>query len=218
MKTLQILVADDHELIRAGLKTQLEEHADWKVCGEADDGRAAVELAGKLKPDVVVLDISMPELNGIEAARQIRKACPKTEILILTMHESEGLVRDALAAGARGFILKTDATRLLVSAVEALAQHKPFLTGKASALVLDGYLDPDRAERETEMERSRLSPREREVVQLLAEARTSKEAAAKLGVSVKTVDAHRANVMRKLNLHSVAELVRYAIREKLIEA
>ena len=217
MKPLKILIADDHELIRDGLKARLEKHEGWKVCGEAVNGRQAVEMARTLTPDVAVLDISMPELNGIEATRQIRKACPKTEVLILTMQESEGLVRDVLAAGARGFVLKTDTSRLLVAAVEALAQGKPFFTGKVSELVLGGFLDPDRAARAGGDEASRLSPREREIAQLLAEAKTNKEVAAQLGVSVKTIDAHRANIMRKLNLHSVAELVRYAIREKLIE-
>ena len=214
MKPLKILIADDHELIRDGLKARLEKHEGWEVCGEAVNGRQAVELARTLQPDVVVLDISMPELNGIEATRQICKACPKTGVLILTMQESEGLVREVLAAGARGFVLKTDTARLLVSAIEALAAGKPFFTGKVSEMVLGGFLDPDRVAAEAG---SRLSPREREIAQLLAEARTNKEIAVKLGVSVKTIDAHRANIMRKLNLHSVAELVRYAIREGLIE-
>jgi DNA-binding NarL/FixJ family response regulator len=214
---LKILVADDHEIFRDGLRNRLEQHDDWQVCGEAENGRQAVELARTLQPDVAVLDISMPELNGVEATRQIRNACPQTEVLILTMQESEGLVRDVLAAGARGFMLKTDTGRLLVAAVEALAQRKPFFTGKVSELVLGGFLDPDRAARATSGEAGRLSPREREIAQLLAEARTNKDIAATLGVSVKTIDAHRANIMRKLNLHSVTELVRYAIREKLIE-
>jgi len=215
MKTLKILVADDHEIVREGLKARLEKHAGWKVCAEAANGRQAVELARALKPDVAVLDISMPELNGIEATRQIRKACPNTEVLILSMQDADVAVHDVLAAGARGFVLKTDTARLLVSAIEALAEHKPFFTGRVSELVLGGFLDPDRAARDSAV--GRLSPREREIAQLLAEARTNKEVAAKLGVSVKTIDAHRANIMRKLNLHSVAELVRYAIREKLIE-
>jgi DNA-binding NarL/FixJ family response regulator len=185
MNTLKILIADDHELIREGLKVRLEKQPGWKVCGEAANGRQAVEMARELQPQIVVLDISMPELNGIEAARQIRKACPQTEVLILTMQESEGLVREVLEAGARGFILKTDTTRLLIAAIETLAQHQPFFTGQVSELVLGRFLD--------------------------------KDVAATLGVSVKTIDAHRANIMRKLNLHSVAELVRYAIRNQLIE-
>ena len=217
MKALRILIADDHELIREGLKARLEKQPGWQVCAEAANGREAVELARTLRPDVAVLDISMPELNGIEATRQIRRECPKTAVLILTMQESEGLVRDVLAAGARGFVLKTDTTRLLVSAVEALAEGKPFFTGKVSELVLGGFLDPGHASRAASAEAGRLSPREREIAQLLAEGKTNKEIAAKLGVSVKTIDAHRANIMRKLSLHSIAELVRYAIREKLIE-
>jgi DNA-binding NarL/FixJ family response regulator len=215
MKPLKILIADDHELIREGLRARLEKRTGWKVCGEAVNGRQAVEMAWALKPDVAVLDISMPGLNGIEATRQIRKACPGTEVLILTMQQSEGLVRDVLAAGARGFVLKTDTARLLVAAVEALAEGKPFFTGKVSELVLGAFLDPDRSARLDEA--GRLSPREREIAQLLAEGKTNKDVAAMLGVSVKTIDAHRANIMRKLNLHSVAELVRYAVREKLIE-
>jgi DNA-binding NarL/FixJ family response regulator len=217
MNTLEILIADDHELIREGLKTLIERQPGWKVCGEAANGRRAVEMAQELKPNVVVLDISMPELNGIEAARQIRKMCPETEVLILTMQESEGLVRDVLKAGARGFILKTDTTRLLITAIEALAQHKPFFTGQVSELVLREFLDPGRAAPAGDGERGRLSPREGEIIQLIAEGRSNKEVATRLGISVKTVDAHRTNIMRRLNLHSVAELVRYAIREKIIE-
>lgn len=217
MKTIQILIADDHELIREGLKIRLEKQEGWKVCGEAANGRQAVELARTLAPDVVVLDVSMPELNGIEATRQIRKAHPLIEVLILTMQESEGLVRDVLDAGARGFVLKTDTSRLLIAAVEALIQHKSFFTGAAAEMVLGGFLDPDRATDAGEGGRVSLTPREREIVQMLAESQTNKEIASQLGVSVKTIDAHRANVMRKLNFYSVTELVRYAIRNKLIE-
>ncbi len=217
MKNLRILIADDHELVREGMKTRIDAHPGWEVCGEAVNGRQAVEMACALKPDVAVLDISMPELNGIEATRQIRRNCPKTEVLILTMHESEGLVRDVLAAGARGFVLKTDAARLLVLAVENLADGKPFFTGKVSELVLGDFLDPDRVVRAGADEAARLTPREREITQLVAEGKSSKEAAAQLGVSAKTIEAHRANIMRKLNLHSIADLVRYAIREKLVE-
>lgn len=217
MKPLKILIADDHELIREGLKARIEKQAGWEVCGEAGNGREAVELAGTLKPDVVVLDISMPELSGIEATRQICKVSPGTNVLILTMQESEGLVRDVLAAGARGFVLKTDTSRLLVAAVEALAEGKPYFTGKVSDIVLGAYLNPDPGARAGADGGRRLSPREREIAQLIAEGRTNKDVAEKLGVSVKTIDAHRANIMRKLDLHSVADLVRYAIREKLVE-
>jgi DNA-binding NarL/FixJ family response regulator len=217
MKALRILIADDHELVREGLRARLGKHPDWVVCGEAANGRQAVKMARELKPDVVVLDISMPELNGLEASRQIRKACPQTEVLILTMQESAELVRDVLAAGARGFILKTDTVRLLVTAIDALAQHQPFFTGRVAEAVIGRLLDPAGAARDGEGEGHRLSTREREVARMLAEARTNKEVATKLGVSVKTIDAHRANIMRKLNLHSVTELVRYAIRHQLIE-
>ena len=194
-KTLKLLIADDHELIRDGLRARLESVPGWTVCGEAGDGATAVELA-----------------------RQIRKASPTTEVLILTMADSASLVREVLEAGARGFILKTDAARLLLAAVESLAAHQPFFTGRFADLVLGGFLDPAQAGTHPGGAGGRLSPREREIAQLLAAAKTNKEVAQRLGVSVKTIDAHRANIMRKLNLHSVAELVRYAIREKLIEA
>ena len=218
MKTIQILIADDHELVRKGLRTVLENQPGWKVCGEAVNGRQAVELAKKLQPDVIVMDVTMPELNGLEATRQIRKALPKIEVLILTMHESEQLVGEVLAAGARGYILKTDALRLLVAAIESLAQHKPFFTGTASEVVLGGYLRPGQPVRAESRNLPRLTAREREIVQLLAEGKTNKEVAVALGVSVKTVDAHRANLMHKLNIHSVTDLVRYAIRNTIIDA
>jgi len=218
MKTTQILIADDHELVRKGLRMVLENQPGWKVCGEASDGRQAVELAKQLGPDVIVMDIAMPVLNGLEATRQIRKAIPQAEVLILTMDESERLVSQALAAGARGYILKADTTRLLVSAVESLAQHKPFFTGKVSAVVLDGYLNPGETIKVATGSFQRLTPREREIMQLLAEGKTNKEVAVSLGVSIKTVDAHRANIMHKLDLHSVTDLVRYAIRNQIIAA
>lgn len=217
MKTLSILVADDHELVRDGIKARIDKQPGWTVCAEAADGREAVDLAVRHKPDVAILDIGMRELNGLEAARQIRKACPATEVLILTLTESDDVVRQALAAGARGFLLKTDASRQLVAAIETLARHQPYFTGAASDVVLAGYLNPDRAADAAAEGRGRLTPREAEVVQLLAEGKTSKETAACLGVSASTVEAHRANVMRKLNLHSVSELVRYAVRHGIIQ-
>jgi len=215
---MQILIADDHELMRKGLRTVLESQPGWKVCGEAVNGRQAVELARQLTPDVIVLDVTMPELNGLEATRQIRKALPKAEVLILSMHESEQLVSEVLAAGAHGYIMKADTSRLLVSAVEALSQHKPFFTGKVSEVVLDGYLNRGKVAKGAAGPAPLLTAREREIVQLLAEGKTNKEVAVRLGVSIKTVDAHRANVMHKLSLHSVTDLVRYAIRNKIIEA
>ena len=172
-------------------------------------------MAKRLLPDVAIIDITMPELNGLEAARQIRRELPSVEVLILTMHDSDALIAGALEAGARGCILKSDSARLLVAAVEAVAQGKPFFAGKVAEVVVGGC---SRAEAGEEISPAhRLSAREREVVPLVAEGRTNKEVASKLGVSVKTVDAHRSNIMRRLNIHSVAELVRYAIRNKIIE-
>ena len=215
---MQILIADDHELMRKGLRAVLENQPGWIVCGEAINGREAVDLAQRLQPDVIVMDVTMPELNGLEATRQIRKAIPKVEVLILTMHKSEQLVGEVLAAGARGYILKADTSRLLVAAIESLAQHKPFFTGTASEVVLGGFLRPGQPVRSASRDLPRLTAREREIVQLLTEGKTNKEVAVALGVSVKTVDAHRANIMHKLNLRSVTDLVRFAIRNKIIEA
>lgn len=216
MKTVSILIADDHELIREAIKTRIESQPNWRVCAEAPDGRHAVELALRHKPDVAVLDICMPELNGLDAARQIRKACPRTEVLILTMQESDDLIREALSAGVRGFLLKTDAARLFTPAIRALLAKKTFFTSRVSDLILAGFLNPNKAATGGAVPCSPLSVREREILQLLAEAHTSKEIAARLGVSVKTIEAHRGNVMRKLDLHSIAELVRYAVRNKII--
>lgn len=215
---MNILIADDHELVRKGLRAVLETQPGWRVCGEAVNGRQAVERARELQPDVIVMDFSMPELNGLEATRQIRKALPKVEVLILTVHASEQLVGEVLAAGARGYILKADTSRLLVAAIESLAQHKPFFTGTASEVVLGGFLRPGQPVRSESRNLPRLTAREREIVQMLCEGRTNKEVATALGVSVKTIDAHRANIMHKLNLRSVTELVRYAIRNRIIEA
>lgn len=217
MKTARILIADDHELVRDGIRMRIEKHPGWTVAGEATDGRRAVELAVQQRPDVVVLDIAMSGLNGLEATRQIRKACPDTEVLILTMLESDDLVREALTAGARGFLLKTDASRQLVAAIESLLQHKPYLTGSASEVLVAGFLDSGQARIADGLSAARLTERETEVAQLLAEGKTSKEAAVILGVSASTVEAHRANIMRKLNLHSIADLVRYAIRNRIIQ-
>ncbi len=216
MKT-RILLADDHDIVRRGIKDLLEAEQKFEVCGEAATGRQAVEMADKLRPNVVLLDITMPELNGLEATRQIRKSLPNTEVLIFTMHETEQLVRDILAAGARGYVLKSDAARDLISAVEALSQHKPFFSPNVSESVLAGFLGEGGVEN-GEGGAGRLSPRETEILQLLAEGKSNKETADVLGISVKTVETHRAAIMRKLNLHSFAELVRYAIRNKIVQA
>jgi DNA-binding NarL/FixJ family response regulator len=212
---LRILIADDHEVARRGIRSLLEAHPGWEICGEAKDGREAVECANKLKPDLVLLDIGMPRLNGLDAARQILGMCPETRILILTMHDSDQVVRDVLAVGARGFLLKSDAGHDLVAAVEALQHQRTFFTTKVAQMVLDGYLHVNH---ETDrMARHILTPREREVIQLLAEGRTTKEVAVTLNLSVKTAETHRTNLMRKLDLHSVADLTRYAVRNGIVQ-
>jgi DNA-binding NarL/FixJ family response regulator len=215
MPPLRILVADDHHVVRTGLRALLESKTGWQVCAEASNGREAVQKAGELQPDVAVLDIGMPLLNGVGATRQIRKVSPGTEILILTMHDSEHMVEGVLEAGARGYILKDDADRNLLAAVEALRKHKPYLSSRVSAAVSKGApLTGAEGERPSR----RLTPREREIVQLLAEGKSNKEIATYLNISVKTAETHRANIMLKMNFHSVTELVRYAVKNKIIQA
>ena len=215
--TLRILVADDHDIIRRGLRQLLMTRQGWEVCGEAKTGREAVATAERLKPDVIVMDVSMPELSGLEAARQISKSSPHIGILILTMYFTDQLVREVIECGARGYILKSDADKELVSAVEALSNHRTYFTREASEMLLNGLsrrdvnLDPRTAAR------NRLTLREREIVRLLAEGKSSKDVSAALSISIKTAETHRANIMRKLELHSVSELVRYAIRNQIIE-
>jgi DNA-binding NarL/FixJ family response regulator len=217
MSTLKLLLADDHEIVRKGLRSLLEAQRDCEVVGEAADGRQAIALVKELNPDIVILDISMPLLNGLEATRQILKIRPQTKVLILTMHESDPLIRDVLDAGARGYILKTDAGRDLLAAVESLRRNKTFFTSRVSQMILDGFLKGDSRPSDLDNGRIRLTPRQREIVQLLAEGKSSKEVAVALDLSVKTAETHRANIMRKLDCHSVSEVVRYAIRNKIIE-
>lgn len=220
MGTLRVLVADDHEVVRKGLRSIVEEQPGWEVAGEACDGHEAVDKARALRPDVAVVDVSMPGLNGLEATRQMLRNDAETKVLILTMHESDPLIRQVLDAGARGYLLKSDASRDLVTAVEAIRRNKTYFTARVAQIVLDGYLDkkPGCAPATEDAPASRLTPRQREIVQLLAEGKSSKEVAVALGLSVKTAETHRANIMRRLECHSVSELVRYAIRNKIIEA
>jgi DNA-binding NarL/FixJ family response regulator len=216
MKPLRILIADDHEMVRRGLQSVLATQPGWEVCGEAITGRDAVELAERLRPDILILDIAMPELNGLEVARRLHRSLSRCQILILTMHESEELVRDVLAAGARGYVLKNDAGRVLVQAIQTLSRGKPYFTSQVAEIVLDCYLAPaDLAESGTTGEG--LTTREREIVQLVTEGRSNKEAAENLKISVRTVETHRANLMRKLRLRSASELTRWAIRNHIIE-
>jgi DNA-binding NarL/FixJ family response regulator len=191
---------------------------DCEIVGEASDGRQAVTMAKEHNPDIVILDIGMPSLNGLEATRQILKVRPQTKVLILTMHESDTVIREVLDAGARGYILKTDAGRDLVTAVESLRRNKAFFTSRVSQMILDGFLKGEPRPRDGESSGIRLTPRQREIVQLLAEGKSSKEVAVTLDLSVKTAETHRANIMRKLDCHSVSEVVRYAIRNKIIDA
>jgi DNA-binding NarL/FixJ family response regulator len=211
---LRILVVDDHAVVRRGVRSLLESREGWDVCGEATTGRDAVEQSRRLRPDVVVMDLSLPELNGLDATRHILKDAPETEVLVLTMHQSEELARDVLQAGARGYVLKSDADENLIAAVESLRQHKPFLTPTVTEFVLDGYI---RDGADQEAARHAVTAREREVIQLIAEGKSNKKAASTLKISVKTIEAHRANIMRKLHLRSVSDLVRYAIRNKIVQ-
>lgn len=213
---MRILIADDHDVVRAGLRQLLLERKGWEVCGEASTGRQAAAMALELKPDVVVMDIAMPELNGLEAARQIRKSLPKTEIVVLTLHLSDQLAYEIINAGIRGYVLKSDANRDLVNAVEAVGIHRPFFTAKVSEMMMEGLRGEKPRDGQVDT-RGRLTGRQREIVQLLAEGKTSKEVAVALNISVKTAETHRANIMRRLELHSVSELVRYAVKNQIIE-
>jgi len=217
-KCWRIIIADDHEMVRRGVRSLVSGDDRWELVGEADNGRDAVELAAALKPDIAILDITMPLLNGLEAARRIRRHLPDCEVLVLTMHSSRQLLREVLDAGARGCMLKTDAGELIVAALEALSEHKPFFTSDVSDLLLGDYASP-RNVQEFLCERGEvLTEREREIAQLIAEGKSSKEMASELGISVLTVDTHRANLMRKLDAHSASEVVRYAIRQGWTQA
>ena len=214
MSAFRILVADDHPIFRFGLCALLRSHPSWEVCGEAADGRDAVEKCRQLKPDLLILDICMPRLNSMDAARQILKDNPAQAILVLTAVDSEQVVQDCLEAGVRGWVRKSDGTDDMMTAVEALQRHKSIFSSRISDLLSDVYkrhrVDPAAAKV------ARLSPREREVVQLLGEGKTSKEVAMTLGVTLKTARTHRGNVMLKLKLHSIAELVLYAVRNEIV--
>ena len=217
MKKLRILVADDHGLILEGLRAVIESRPEWELCGLAENGRRAVELAQERRPDIVVLDVTMPELNGLDAARKILEILPRAKILIQTMHESESLAHEVIKVGARGYLLKSDAPELLPQAIEALAAGRTFFTSKVCDWVMSGLSGGGGNKAAPEIPRSRLTPRERELVQLLAEGKSNKEAADKLGISLNTVETHRKNVMSKLKLRSASDLVRYAIRNKWVE-
>jgi len=217
VKTLRILLADDHKVVRQGTRALLSTVPEWEIVGEADNGRDAVSLTSELKPDIVILDIGMPELNGLDATRQIKKKLPETEVLIFTGQETEELVHDVFDSGARSYIMKTDAADHLIDAIKALSEHKHFFTSRISEIVFARYIQ-EKGTLEGAPEKSRITDREREIVQLLAEGKSSKEIATILGISVRTVETHRAAIMKKLGLKSFSELIRYAVRNKIIEA
>jgi DNA-binding NarL/FixJ family response regulator len=217
MRQVRILVADDHSIVRRGVRALLETHAGWKVCGEAATGAEAVKQAKKLRPDVAVIDITMPDLNGFEATRQIRTVAPQTQILVLTVHESEQALREVLDAGALGYVSKSDLDLNLSAAIESLLRHKPFFSSRVSEMMLKRYLKQDVPSKLPGTGPATLTPRQREIVRLLAEGKTNKEVALALGISVKTAETHRNNIMRKLQLRSFSHLVRYAVRHNLVE-
>ena len=215
MDSLRILVGDDHPIVRFGLRMLLSAHQGWEVCGEASDGREAIEMYKQLKPDIVILDICMPKLNGAEAAGQILKLDPTQRIMILTDVESEEMICQCLSMGVRGWVLKSDGPNDLIAAVEALRCNSTFFTSLVADLVADGYLGTWRYYKNGTM-KPRLTPREREVVQMIGEGGTTQDVATVLGISVKTAETHRNNIMRKLGFHTVAELVLYAVRNEIV--
>lgn len=214
-RRIRVLIADDHEIVRRGIRALLETEQGITVCGEACTGREAVAQAGRLRPHVAIVDVTMPELNGVETTRRIRETAPDCEVLVYTYHDAEQVVRDVLGAGARGYLLKSSSARTLVTAVESLARHDAFFPSPAAELLLEGYIDHE--DPEAAPVASRLTPRQREILQLLAEGRTNKDIARLLDVTVKTVETHRTNLMSRLRLHSVGDLIRYAIREGMVE-
>ena len=214
MGGLRILLADDHSLVRRGVRSLLAARSGWEVCGEAADGREALEKVAELKPDILILDLNMPDLNGLEVTRRVRKMYPRVEILVLTVEDSEQVMRQLLEAGARGYMLKSDAGKELLAAVDAVRSHRLFLSSQvsrmlrgSSVLAAKGDLPP----------KEPLSPRERQILQLLAEGKSTKEIATALDITIKTAETHRSNIMRKLDLHHVTELVRYAIRNRMVQ-
>jgi len=217
-RKIKILIADDHEIVRHGVRDLIATQPAWEMCGEAETGRDAVRLADEKQPDIVILDLSMPGLNGMDAARQIRKSRPDMKILIFTMHETEELVREVFRAGANGYVLKSDAGTHLVAAIDSVLEGRHYCSSKLNDWIFQGFLRAARGEPGEAPADDALTAREREIVQLLSEGQGNKEVAAVLGISVKTVETHRAVIMRKLRLNAFSDLVRYAIRNHIIEA
>jgi len=215
---LRILIADDHDVMREGTRAVIERHPGWEVCGIAATGREAVAQAIRLQPNIVIMDMSMPDLNGLDASVQIKRRLPGTEILMFTAHETDDLIREVFEIGVKSFIFKAEAHTYLIDAIESLSQHKPFFTNKVSEILFADILNRSSKKANGTQTGQRLSAREREIVQLLSEGGSNKEVADTLGISVRTAETHRASVLRKLGLDSIAALVRYAIRNKIIEA
>lgn len=207
------MIVDDHDAVRRGVRTLVESRANYCVVGEASNGREAMEMAKESQPDIVILDYSIPELNGLDLSHQLKRASPRIEILIYTMHDREELIAEILHAGVRGFVLKSDTEKHLLAALDALSIHRPYFSGAVSETLLDKFL-----ESKPQPTASSLTHREREIVQLIAEGRINKEIAQLLNISVKTVETHRASAMHKLKLRTTADLVRYAIRNRIIQA
>jgi two-component system, NarL family, response regulator NreC len=217
MIPLRILVADDHEVMRNGVRALIENEPGWEVCGTATNGQEAVESARKLKPEVIILDLSMPELDGLAALREIKRALPNTEVLIFSAHYSEEVIEQLFDAGAKSYIQKSDAGRHLVAAITSLAEHKPFFTPEISRILFAKFLSSSPGKKQNGHQHTATN-RERSVVRLLAQGSSNKEVANSLGISIRTAETHRATLMRKLNLDSLASLVRYAIRNNIIDA
>jgi DNA-binding NarL/FixJ family response regulator len=217
MESTRVLIADDHQVMRRGVRAMVELMEGWEVCGEASTGREAVEMVERLRPEIVVMDLTMPELNGLEATRQIKKIAPTTEVLMFTGLETEELIRQVFEAGARSYILKTDGREQLEAALRALAAHKPYFTTQVGEILFAKFLH-GKPKDEEQVGDGRLTDREREIVQLLTEGASNKEVADSLGISVKTVETHRAAIMKKLKFKSFSDMVRYAIRNHIISA
>ena len=215
-KKLRILLADDHELVRRGVRSLLRAQSGWRVVGEAQNGPEAVVKAKRLKPDITIVDISMPEMDGLEATRQIQNAAPGSKVLVLTMHESDQMVRRVLEAGASGYVLKSDLAGQLVKAVRSVSRGRRFLTQRVSEIVLLGFLRAKIESQENGELQARPTPREAEVIRLLAEGNTNKQIASQLGITVRTAETHRAKIMMKLGLHSLTELIHYALRRGMV--
>jgi two-component system, NarL family, response regulator NreC len=217
MRPLRILIADDHEVVREGMRALIEHEPGWEVCGAATNGQEAVEAARKLKPDVVVLDMAMPNLDGLEALREIKRALPNTEVVIFSAHHSEDVIGQLFDAGAKSYIQKSDASRHLVAAIKSIAEHKPFFTSEISQILFAKFLSGSAGKKQSGQKHT-VTSRERDVVRLLAGGNSNKDVANCLGISIRTAETHRATLMRKLGMESLAALVRYAIRNNIIDA